>query len=566
MRIQYACKKVLFILTISVIVGQNSFSQHLVKNLAPSKEINANQDNKMAWWHEAKVGMFIHWGLYSVAANSNEWNMRNFKTSIAEYSKYAAQFNPTLFSADEWAKIASEAGMKYLVITTKHHEGFALFKSDASPYNMVDATPFKRDIIKELAAACPKHDVRLGLYYSLMTDWGHPGGAIGCPPWDPAQVGSIETYFNTVAYPQVKELLTNYGPVAELWFDTDGPLKPTAYQAARIDSLVALQPRVIVNDRVIHGDFTNVERATPALPIHGNWEACDLIIDGSWGYFKNYRPQDVRLLSVLIRQLIDVVSKGGNMIFDVGPKPDGTFPADAVNRLKGIGAWLKVNGEAIYGTTASPFDYLPWGRCTRKGDKLYLHVFNWPTEGIIKVPMSNKVTAAWLLSDKTKKRLTYKTSNGELTVNLPGIAPDSIASVVVLQVKGEPEPVHSLALNRPTNASLSVEQSKFVVDNNPFSKWEMPVPIPSWVSIDLQSPKTFNTARIGLGRGKVSKFSVDYFKDGKWTSIFSDEKLPLNEYVRCFEPVTAQLVRSNIQETGSPQEIWLNSFELFDAH
>ena len=249
MRIQYSFRKVLVVLFLIISVSQNLFSGGLVKKMSPAKEIKTNQDDKMAWWHEAKVGMFIHWGLYAVPGNSSEWHMRNLKKSIAEYSQYAKQFNPTLFSAEEWAKIANEAGMKYLVITTKHHDGFALFKSEASPYNMVDATPFKRDIIKELAAACPKHDVRLGLYYSLMTDWGHPGGAIGCVPWDPAQVGSIETYFNTVAYPQVKELLTNYGPVAELWFDTDGPLKPTADQAARIEELVKLQPQVIVNDR-----------------------------------------------------------------------------------------------------------------------------------------------------------------------------------------------------------------------------------------------------------------------------------------------------------------------------
>jgi len=525
------------------------------------------QNFRMAWWHDAKFGMFIHWGLYAVPANSSEWHMRNLKKSIAEYSQYAKQFNPTLFSADEWAKIANEAGMKYMVITTKHHDGFALFKSEASQYNMVDATPFKRDIIKELAAACPKNDVKLGLYYSLMADWGHPGGGIGCPAWDPAQIGSIETYFNTVAYPQVKELLTNYGPVAEIWFDTDGPEHPTRDQAARISTLIQItQPHAIVNNRVVPGDFTNAERHMPVQALSGDWEACDLIIEGSWGYNKNYRPQDVRSLSSLIRQLVDVVSKGGNMLLNVGPKPDGTFPDDAVNRLKGIGVWLKVNGEAIYGTTASPFDYLPWGLCTRNGDKLYLHVFNWPADGKIKVPMSNKVTSARLLCDGSKKILKYKTTNGELTIDLPGIAPDSIANVIVLHMNGQPKPVHSLALDMPTNASTSEGQSKYAVDDSPSTFWNIKEPKPSWLTIDLQSPKTFNTIRIGLGSGKITKFSVEYSQNGQWVQIFEGEKLPLDGYIIKFKPVTAQQIRFNILETGPPQEIWLRSFELFDAH
>jgi len=566
----------LIILMLSAIALQNSFANGPVNKSVPLQTSESGQnsvakigskeqkDDKMAWWHEAEFGMFIHWGLYAIPGNSSEWHMRNLKKSIAEYSKYAEQFNPTLFNADEWAEIARDAGMKYMVITTKHHDGFALFKSKASPYNMVDATPFKRDIIKELAGACPKHDIRLGLYYSLMADWGHRGGGIGCPPWDPAQIGNIETYFNTVAYPQVKELLTNYGTVAELWFDTDGPEKPTPDQAARIDSLIKLQPLMIVNNRVVRGDFTNMERHIPAQAIKGTWEGCDLIIEGSWGY-KHFKPTDVRSLSSLVRELIDVVSKGGNMLLNVGPKPDGTFPGETLDRLKGIGAWMKVNGEAIYGTTASPFDYLPWGRCTRKGDNLYLHVFNWPADGKIRIPMPNKVASAWLLSDKSKNRLKYKTIKGELTLNVPAVAPDSIASVIVLQVNGEIQPTYSIALNKPTEASVSGELSKYTVDGYPSSGWEITKAVPAWLTVDLQTPKTFNTVRIG-GRAKGAKFSVDRWKDGQWVPIFSDENMPDDIYVKKFDPVTAQRVRFNIREADPLQGIRINSFELFDAH
>ena len=519
----------------------------------------------MVWWHEAKFGLFVHFGLYSIPGNTSEWHMRQLKQSIAEYSKYAQEFNPTNFNADEWAGVARDAGMKYMVIVTKHHDGFALFKSEASSYNMVDATPFKRDIIKELADACPKNNIRFGVYYSLMADWGHPGGGIGCPPWDPAQEGSMEKYFDNIAYPQVQELLTKYGPIAELWFDTDGPERPTADQAARISSLIKRsQPQVIVNDRVIRGDFSVAERKFPAQVNPRNWEGCDLIIEGSWGYWRNYRPQDVKPLSYLIRTLVDVVSKGGNMLYDVGPKPDGTFPQDSIDRLKDIGKWLKVNGESIYGTTASPLDYLPWGRCTRKQSTLYLHVFDWPANGTINVPIANKVSKAYMLGDQNKKPLKVRRKEGQVAISLPRVASDSVDSVIVVQIVGEPVPLHSLALNMPTDASVLAQESKLAVDGDPDTAWQLPKGAPCWLTVDLQSNQTFNTVRIGLGRGNITAYSVDYWSKDHWETIFSGKHLPLDDCVKTFPPITAQKVRFNITE-ASDELIRLNSFELFNA-
>jgi len=528
-------------------------------------EANAS-DEKMAWWHEAKFGLFVHFGLYAVPANTSEWHMRVTKKSIAEYSKYADQFNPTNFNANEWAQIAQEAGMKYMVIVTKHHDGFALFQSAASQYNIVDATPFKRDIVQELAEACPRHDVKFGVYYSLIADWGHPGGGIGCPPWDPAQRGDRETYFNGVAFPQVRELLTKYGPISEIWFDTDGPDRPTAEQAARVASLIKeYQPTTIVNDRVIKGDFSVAEVHMPAQANPRNWEGCDVIISGSWGYLRSYRPQDVKPLSVLIRQLVDVVSKGGNFLLNVGPKPDGTFPQDSIDRLKGIGAWLKVNGESIYGATASPFAFLPWGRCTRKGEMLYLHIFDWPADGRIRIPMTNEIVSARLLGDGGKSALKAQQVGSELVVSLPAIPPDPIASVVVLQVRGEPQITRSLNFNKPTEASAIVDESKFAVDADPGTAWQIPEGGPSWLAVDMQADTTFNTLRIGLGRGRITEFSLDYWLNDHWETIIADQKLPLDESVRTFAPVTARKVRLNFKEAAK-EVIRLNSFELFHAH
>ena len=540
-------RAILFIF-ISALTGQPGFSQTIDSAQA-----------KKAWWRQAKFGLFIHWGLYAIPADG-EWHMRNKKESIAVYSQNAAMFNPVKFNADEWAAIAQEAGVKYMVITTKHHDGFAMFHSKASAYNIVDATPFKRDVIKELAGATPKHDIRFGTYYSMMADWGHPGGGKGEPNWDSAQNGDLNTYFNTVAAPQLRELMTNYGPLAELWLDTDGARPPSPEQTAEIYKIIHLQPQLIVNTRVVKGDFNNAERHMPALTPLADWEYCDIISPGSWGYNKKAKAFP---LPVLIRQLIDVVSRGGNELLNVGPRADGTFPEDAVDRLKGMGAWLKINGDAVYGTTAGPFDYLPWGRSTIKENKLYLHVFDWPADGKLNVPMANKVSSAWLLSDKTKKQLKFKTSNGSLTLSLPSSAPDSIASVIVLDVKDPVAPVHSLALDRPAEASVG--EAKYAFDNNPDSGWENPNAAPAWIKVDLGTTNEMNTMRLSYTFGKIIKFSMEYWDKDHWQTVFEDENLPIDRYVKTFSSIKAQLVRFNIKE-ASGQKNRIHSLELFDAN
>lgn len=523
----------------------------------------AEREKRMSWWRDAKFGMFIHWGLYSVPANSSEWHMRNLKKSIAEYSKYAGQFNPVKFDADQWAELANDAGMKYMVITSKHHDGFALFKSEASSYNMVDATPFKRDIIKELSEACPKYDVRFGVYYSLMSDWGHPGGAIGEPAWDPAQVGDIDDYYNNIAIKQVEELLTNYGTISELWFDTDGPLKPTPVQQQMVYNLMERQPELVVNNRSTIGYFDIAEGHGYAQSPISDFELCNNITIGSWGYRKDYKPNHVRPVSELIKELVEVVSMGGNYLLNVGPTGEGVIIDDEINRLKGIGRWMKINGESIYGTEKSPFDYLPWGYCTRKNDTLFFHVVDWPKSGKINVPMPNSIKNAWLLSDKST--LKYNTADGRLELNLPTDAPDSIISVIGVKVEGDISPVHSLAINKHSFGSMDHRNSRNAVDLDPYTYWDITAPSPAWLLVDLEEETTFNTVRIGYGGGKVSKFSLKYLKDGQWKTIFVDEDLP-RKYIKQFAPVTTQKVWFSIDEFDSAVKCNLNSFEIFNAN
>jgi alpha-L-fucosidase len=434
------------------------------------------RDDRMEWWREARFGMFIHWGVYAVPAGYHkgqkidrigEWIMNRGKISVAEYHAYAREFNPTKYDPDAWVRMAKDAGMKYIVITAKHHDGFALFASEASQWNVVDATPYGKDLLQPLAAACTRHGIKLGFYYSQAQDWNNPGGAAarkaageGWPNpdsaridaytaaheghWDPAQTtASMSEYIDRVAVPQVRELLTNYGDVAVLWWDT--PTNMTDAYAERLQALLPLQPRIITNDRLKRpnypGDFKTPEQRIPDLKdLDGkDWETC-MTMNGTWGF----KRDDKRWKSpgLLIRDLIDIASKGGNYLLNVGPKADGEFPEESVRTLNAIGAWMKVNGEAIYGTTRSPLPPLSWGRCTLKrgGKILYLSVFDWPAGGALAVPLKESVVrSASLLA--TGRSLELSPADQGILLQLPGPAPDTVASVIRIELAGTPEPV-----------------------------------------------------------------------------------------------------------------------------
>lgn len=416
----------------------------------PPQETPAQRDARMQWWREARFGLFIHWGVYSVPAGTyqdrqiggiGEWIMNSGKIPVAEYKKFAAQFNPVKFNAEEWVLLAKEAGMKYIVITSKHHDGFAMFDSKVTDWDIVDATPFQRDPLRELSAACQKHGIKLGFYYSQAQDWCHPGGAAAGGHWDKAQDGDMDQYLREIAAPQVREILTNYGPIAILWWDT--PVDMTPERAAALYPLTELQPGLITNNRLgggFSGDSDTPEQTIPATGMPGrDWETC-MTMNDTWGfksYDHNWKPTEL-----LIRNLVDIASKGGNYLLNVGPTSQGLIPEPSVARLKEVGRWMRTNGEAIYGTTASPFKKLAWGRCTKKvtgdGATLYLHVFNWPADGQLLLPgLRNETGSAYLLADPDRKTLSAKATDAGVVLELPAKAPDAISSVVVLPVKGE---------------------------------------------------------------------------------------------------------------------------------
>ncbi len=402
---------------------------------------DARQDPRLDWWRDAKFGMFIHWGLYAIPAGwwqgqqipgIGEWIMYRARIPVREYEQLAAQFNPVRFDAAEWVALAKAAGQKYLVITSKHHDGFCLFKSAVTNYNMVDATPFGRDILKELAAECQKQGIKLGFYYSQTQDWHHPDGDGNDWDYDEAQkdfAGYIENYVK----PQVTELLTHYGPICLIWFDT--PKGITADQSESLLELVhRLQPDCLVSGRVgnAQGDYASAgDNRIPGQAVASDWETPATIND-TWG-FKSY-DHNWKSVPDLVRKLVDIASKGGNYLLNVGPTAEGIIPEASAERLRGVGKWLEANGEAVYGTRPGPVQGLDWCRSTAKPGAVYLHVLDWPHGGELLAPGVKGVKGAYLLGDASRAPLPVRETEEGTVVHGPAVAPDEMDTVVVLSV------------------------------------------------------------------------------------------------------------------------------------
>jgi len=420
---------------------------------AAGAETPAERDARMGWFRDARFGMFIHWGVYSVPAgewqgktNYGEWFMEETKMPVSQYEKFAAQFNPVKFNAGDWARMAREAGMKYLVITSKHHDGFALWDSKVSDWDIM-ATPFHRDILKELSAACAAEGIRFCFYHSIM-DWHHPDWGTR-RAWNDKATGTPDMdRYVTYMKAQLKELLTGYGTLGILWFDGEWEDPWTNARGRDLyDYVRGFQPAIIINNRVGKGrsgmqgmdkgqgvgDYGTPEQEIPPTGFGPgvDWESC-MTMNNHWGY--NRHDQNWKSTTVLIRNLVDCASKGGNYLLNIGPTAEGVFPDASVQRLREIGEWMKVNSEAIYGTTASPFEKLAWGRATQKPGKIYLHVFDWPADGKLAVPYKSEVTKAYLLAQPARAVAVESLADGK-AIQVGPTSPTPHAGVVVLEVK-----------------------------------------------------------------------------------------------------------------------------------
>jgi alpha-L-fucosidase len=406
--------------------------------LGAEQRADARRDPRLEWFRNARFGLFIHWGLYAIPAGEwqgrqipgiGEWIMHRARIPVAEYELLARQFNPVKFDADAWAALARRAGQRYLVITAKHHDGFCMFDSKVTEYDIVDATPFGRDPMRDLSAACQRHGIRLCFYYSQTQDWHHPNGDGN--DWDFDEVSKdFDGYVQRYVKPQVRELLTNYGPIGLIWFDT--PKRMTRDESQSLVDLVhEVQPECLVNGRIGNGlgDYAETrDNVIPSDELQADWETPATIND-TWGY-KSF-DNNWKSPTELIHKLVDIASKGGNYLLNVGPTAEGVIPQPSVERLHAIGDWLEVNGESVYGTRPGPVQGLDWCRTTVKGELAYLHVLDWPAGGTLEVPLLGRsASSARLLCDgSTLKVRAY--ADG-VVIEGPARAPDPTDTVIVL--------------------------------------------------------------------------------------------------------------------------------------
>jgi alpha-L-fucosidase len=425
---------------------------------------DAAREERLKWFRDAKYGLFIHWGLYAVPAGEwkgrrslglGEWLMFRSQVPVNDYEQLASQFNPVKYNADEWVRLAKDAGMKYIVITSKHHDGFAMFGSKASRYNVVDATPYKRDVLKQLAEACARQGMHLGFYYSQSQDWHEPGGAGNTWDFGPDEKKDYDAYLRGKAEPQIKELLTQYGPVPLIWFDT--PRMMTPERAQRFSTIVReLQPNTLIDGRLgAEGDYISTgDNVIPPNVQGAAWET-PATINHTWGYRKD--DTDWKSPGEIVFKLMDIVSKGGNYLLNVGPMADGTIPQPSQDVLRTVGRWLQVNGEAVYGTGPTPFgdelgeisktrkdvrgDPMAYRRMefryTTKPGKLYITFFVEPRAPFELPAMKNTVTRAYYLGgDRGAAPVRLRKENGRTYLDIDRPVPEPMASVVVVEHDG----------------------------------------------------------------------------------------------------------------------------------
>ncbi len=438
------------------------YAQHEPSDIEIPYETEEEFLQRIQWWKDAKYGMFIHWGLYAVLGGEYngeitpkiaEWIQHTLKIPLSEYRKLVDQFNPENFDADAWATVAKEAGMKYVVLTSKHHDGFALFDSKVSDYDIM-STPYSKDIVKKLKEACQKQGLKFGLYYSHTIDWEHPDAYIGEGKLGERMNSLDYTYENNnrtpylqeKSYPQLREILTNYGTIDILWFDMGGGLNNDEIREF-VKITRQLQPNIIISSRL--GDdpdlkildrgmlfdfYTPSDNYFTGDDLNMPWEMCGTT-NGSWGFRKD--DQEWRDAALILNSLIATASRNGNYLLNVGPEGSGLIPAEPIKQLKIAGDWLKQYGEAVYETTGSPFPWsYDWGYITQKPNKLYLNIFNWPKDGTLTLNglLSNVENIYVLGSDKKVK---FNQESRYVSIDLTGVDKNELVTALVVHYKDE---------------------------------------------------------------------------------------------------------------------------------
>ena len=485
------------------------------------KESMKTHEQRIQWWRDAKFGMFIHWGVYSLPGG--EWKgkkvggyaehlMRKERITRAEYLELAHQFNPIHFDADKWVRDAKAAGMSYFIITAKHHDGFAMYNTKVSDFSLEKQTPFKRDPMAELAAACKKYGLKFGFYYSHAFDWEHPdapgndweyknpGGdqnLYGGRDWfdvHPELLPKAVKYVDEKAIPQIRELLLQYHPDI-IWFDTPHKL-PLSENIRILEAIRATDPNVVVNGRLVRtaaanfGDYKNTgDRPAEFAPVTGDWEAIPTTNE-SYGYSKfddSHKPA-----SFFIRLLAKAASRDGNLLLNIGPEGDGSFDQKDLDILKGIGAWTDKNRESIFKTHPSGLPLQSWGVTTKKDNRVYLHVFEWPSNGKLLVGGLNSVVKAYLLTDANKKTLPVQQYEGYLELTVPAKAADTSNTVIVMELDAK---------------AKTADSTRYITDNT--------------TTRLLAFDAALKGKGFSFGDGKSGSYYVEGWKDAAQTIIWT---------------------------------------------
>lgn len=478
---------------------------------------------------DGNYAMFIHWGLYSQLANKvdgktyygiGEWimNARMAGIAVEDYKKLAGTFNPTKFNALEIARLAKDAGMKYIIITSKHHDGFAMYHSKANAFNIADATPFGRDPMKELSQACRELGLGFGFYYSHNQDWTFPGGGNGPKTDAEGKKAGFDDYFKKKCLPQVKEITSEYGPIVLVWFDTPGQM-PKSYVEQLVSVVRKNQPNAFVSGRAGHGlgDYQTLgDMELPHRNVEGLWEAVDTTND-SWGYawYDEYwkTPKDI------LERLITCVARGGTYMLNIGPRGDGSVPERAARSLRRSGEWIKRYSHVVYGTDGSPWKHaLPWGDVTVKGNKLFLSVFKWPADGYLYLPgLKTQIRSARLLKEKDADAIRYQKMGSWIRLELPARAPEKFVSVIEVELAGTPQadPVWGVdpSIETEIQAEFAEVRGAEKADKRwmeKFGEWKHVVHVTNWKSdskatweVDVLVPGDYQIDLSYAGEGRL---------------------------------------------------------------
>ena len=521
---------------------------------APPPPYTPVQPEAMKNWQDMRFGMFIHWGPVSLTAHEIGWS-RGAQTPIEVYDNLYKQFNPTSFDADAWVKVAKDAGMKYIVLTTKHHDGFCLWDTKLTDFNIMNS-PFKRDVVKELSIACKKAGIAFGTYYSTC-DWHHPdfpltspGGRVKRDKFD------LDSY-NRYLLGQITELITNYGPLITIWNDV-----PQMFQGRgtnTINLVRKLQPDITINNRTGDGgDYDTPEQRIGKFQIDRPWESCmTLSAHNAWAW--GGTNDGVKPLSACLNMLIRGAGGGGNVLLNVGPRPDGVIDPAQANRLKEMGVWLAKNGESIYGTRGGPFMPGKWGVSTHKGNRIYVHALSWTGDSLTLPAVPAKVTGARQLAGGA---VDYKQTADGITLIVSPARQDATDTIIVLEldqpaanlkpvaIKGQSA---SLAIGAKAKASNVFQKSgnysaAKAFDDDLETRWATDSSTNQvWLEVDLGKPTTFSKVAIHEWDGgqRIRKFEVQYQDGDAWKTIFAGTRVG-TDFEKSFPAVTARLVRLNI--------------------